>query len=376
MMSRPNLRTLVSKTPATEIPEAPEAPETQQQHPRRIAIRQACQRCRKRRVKCDGKEPCLPCEKSSTSCFYKKKQNQLISDLLAKVERLERENAEKDEILKNFSFGHDIEICKSVIQRLKDGNKSRRDVLDAMDVTREISNRLQLGNRQNASTDAGPAEPDMTSQFCSRHLQQRNVSRCSPGKLNRSVEATATLSAPGLPTPTALPSLAANGHTAQSHADNWTNHGLSKTYIRQLFLALLSWDCLPFCIICDAPFLPAFDTHSTQFCSQALVNALIALAIRVLIETENGSGPTSKNSFGSMQFFDTAEGLLLTSERLTSLPDIQALGILSIYQISCGRETESEKLAQLFCSNITGLCNQRLPEEKDEEYILEMMRYS
>lgn len=395
-MFRQNLPTLAAKSSAAQYTEA------QQQEPSRIQVRLACQRCRTKRAKashtisykppqlpqsnseeekyihpdfgqCDGREPCSRCQRASVDCFYEKRQREVILDLLAEIEQLKKENAEKDKLLETICFSHDVETCKTVIQRLKDGNQSMQAVLQTTDSRHTNSGRPQAGNQQQASTMIGLVDLDIepaTCQYCSCRLRPWNFPHCSPSDMSRSAEATVTLSAPGLPTPASLPSLPTHGDDVQSQTDDWTKRGLARAYVRQLFAALLSWDYLPFCIVCEAPFLRAYDSGSSQFCSSALVNALLALAIRVIIETENETVPPT-NCFGSSQFFDDAEAALAKGGQLSHLPDIQALGILSIYQISCGRETEAQMLAQLFFSSITGLCNQQsLAGEKDEQYIL------
>lgn len=121
--------------------------------------------------------------------------------------------------------------------------------------------------------DIGPA----TCPYCFCRIRPWNFNR-SPRDFSRSTQAAVTLSAPGLPTPVSLPSLYVNENADQLQTNGWMTLGLARVYVRQLFSALIIWDCLPCCIFCEAPFMQSFDTGSSQFCSQGLVNALIALA--------------------------------------------------------------------------------------------------
>lgn len=241
-----------------------------------------------------------------------------------------------------------------------------------MDNTDINSDSFQVGNRGQRVTPTGLANLDIGPKicsYCSYRISPWNFSH--PSDLNRSAEAVATLSAPGLPAPVRLPTPSINKDAAQSQTQNWEILGLEKAYVRQLFNALAKWDCLPFCIICEAPFLQAFDAGSSQFCSSALVNALLALAIRVIVETENETGSPPLNFPGSKQVFKNVEEILRRDVQPSHLPDIQALGMLSIYELSCGRETEAQALAQSFLSSITDLCDQQsLSEEKDKQYML------
>lgn len=322
-------------------------------------------------AQCDGRQPCVRCQRASADCLYKKRQRELITDLLAEIERLKNENAEKDKLLETFAFSHDVETCKTVIQNLKDGNKSRQDVLVAMD-SKTRSDNVPFSNQRERAVATGSVhldtEPTVCS-YCSCRLRPWQLSRSSRYFL-RFAEATATLSSPGLPSPVSLPSFYVNRDAAQSQADSWTTFGLTGAYLGRLFSALATWDCLPFCIVCEVPFTKNFATGSRDFCSQALVNALLALAIRVVIETENETEPPPANCLGSKQVFDDADKILRKGEQPSHLPDIQALGILSIYEISCGRKAEAEKLAQLFYSSVIDLCDRESLEEKDEQYVL------
>lgn len=113
--------------------------------------------------------------------------------------------------------------------------------------------------------------------------------------------------------------------------------------MRHLLDALLTWDYLPFCLLCKDSFLRDYHGGSARYCSSAPVNALLALATRVLNEND---------------------GSALSS----SLSDIQAFGILSLYQISCGRAPEAQELAEAFASSITDLCSREPLAGTRDEY--------
>ncbi|GJN76039.1 hypothetical protein PLICBS_010150 [Purpureocillium lilacinum] len=68
----------------------------------------------------------------------------------------------------------------------------------------------------------------------------------------------------------------------------------------------------------------------------------------------------------SQALFDEAEALTSGKEQLGTLPDIQTLGMLALYQVSCGREAEARELAEAFKAEITKLCLQE-PLEADKQ---------
>ncbi|KAM4066774.1 hypothetical protein HRG_000804 [Hirsutella rhossiliensis] len=167
--------------------------------------------------------------------------------------------------------------------------------------------------------------------------------------LSTLTEAPKATSTPALAAPVS-PSLPFDD-ASHAQTDRWTCAGCTVASVRQILDALLTWDYLPFCLMCKDPFClmckdPFFRDYcsgSSRYCSSALVNALIALATRVVHEISDEAespGPGFKTGPSA------------------NLPDIQAIGILSLYQITCGREAEAQALADSFAARIVNLCPQ------------------
>lgn len=162
--------------------------------------------------------------------------------------------------------------------------------------------------------------------------------------------------------------------------DAWTRAGLTVTDERDLVESTLSCEYIPFSLLCSGPFLRDYLSGAERFCSSALVNALLGLATYVqhtdkyasvskqqnYPQRQNGAMSTSPLCTDGGQlgqaFFREARQLL-TGNCLKSLPDVQAVGILSLYELACGRESEARALAELFCDAITGLCLRRVRDE-------------
>ncbi|KAL7903991.1 hypothetical protein GGI35DRAFT_490880 [Trichoderma velutinum] len=292
---------------------------------------------------CNGREPCFRCRKDNVDCTYGKRQREAIADVLAENERLKKSNTEKDKLLQPITYSHDVEACISIVDKLKEDNKTRQDGLRLITSTQIKNNNFKIGDAPKEAVTMGLPNSGIgpaICPFCSCRLRPWSFPRY-PSNSEMSANAIATLSAGGI------------------------------TYVRQLINFSTTWDFLPFCLICKVPFLHAYDTRSSDFCSTALVNALIALAIRVTTETENETGPSPANGIGSKQFFDNAERFLGDGRQPNHLPDIQAVGIMSIYKVTCGGIREAQTLAQLLWSGITDLCNRHPPEEEnDTQYAL------
>lgn len=94
---------------------------------------------------------------------------------------------------------------------------------------------------------------------------------------------------------------------------------------------------------------------------------MLALATRLINENNDDATVLPSGWLGSKLFSDEAERILQDSGRSNILPDIHALGILSLYHIRCGREAKAQELAEAFAASITELCQHEAPVHKEEE---------
>ncbi|KAF4587930.1 nitrate assimilation regulatory protein nirA [Ophiocordyceps camponoti-floridani] len=65
----------------------------------------ACQHCRRKRAKCDGKEPCERCSRSGRQCLFSSSQRESKDALRAEIERLRRKSAQSDALVDALSSG-------------------------------------------------------------------------------------------------------------------------------------------------------------------------------------------------------------------------------------------------------------------------------
>lgn len=121
-----------------------------------------------------------------------------------------------------------------------------------------------------------------------------------------------------------------DAYASESQLDTWTQTGWTKAHIRHLFDVVFTWDYLPFCVLCKDLFIQDYESASFQFCSSSLVNAILALA-SCLINDNNKDATLPSGWLGSRIFFDEATRGLQVQQSIKTLPDIQALGILSLY---------------------------------------------
>lgn len=155
---------------------------------------------------------------------------------------------------------------------------------------------------------------------------------------------------------------------SKSHRDPWTRTGWTRAHMRHLFDSLITRDYLPFSFICQDLFLHDYHVESRRFCSPALVHAMLAVATRSI----NGKGDDARTlpdgCFGSRMFFDEAVAIIQDSGSPLGLPDIQALGMLALYELRREQEAKALGLAETFAESITELCQQEPLISHGEDY--------
>lgn len=120
--------------------------------------------------------------------------------------------------------------------------------------------------------------------------------------------------------------------------DRWTNVTSDQEFIEHLCTLYFRWEYPLFASVSKEHFLADFRTGRHRYCSPLLANALLAVGCRFSDRPEARASPSDENP-GS-QFFAEAKRLL-TQQKTNSLLKIQALGLMSIWEASSGRDSES-----------------------------------
>jgi hypothetical protein len=163
-----------------------------------------------------------------------------------------------------------------------------------------------------------------------------------------------------------FPPLPIQSRGPRLQTDTWTGTGWTKDHILQLFDTLFAWEHLPICLLRKDLFIRDYKSGSTKFCSPALVHATLALATR-LISEDDSVGILPAGWLESATLFDIAKIAVENNASNDSIADTQALGMLSLYQIRCGRETEAWEYAEGLAHNIAklGKATRNVQEEED-----------
>ncbi|KAH6628042.1 hypothetical protein F5144DRAFT_577796 [Chaetomium tenue] len=330
---------------------------------RRSQIQTACDRCRQKRAKCDGNLPCQRCNDAGDECKYNYVRQESKGQLRAERVQLRQNNADSDALLRAIASIPDPHVCKAVMQGLLDGSISRHDILKNAQFYSPKPDSgitpLQPELTDPRSTSTSCFEQLLSWQSCLPHLQDDDNGRPETQGASRATSVQ--------PTSLLLPHLPLDAYTTQSHIDPWTKTGWTNAHIRHLIDALRTWDHLPFCLFSEDLFLQDYTSGSTRFCSSALVHAILALSIR-LINEGNDDGVAYLSGWPrSRSLLDTARKLLRDTKPPSTLPDVQALGMLSLYYLRCGRETEAQEYADAFTAGMNGLLQSPPPSIQVEE---------
>lgn len=123
-------------------------------------------------------------------------------------------------------------------------------------------------------------------------------------------------------------------------AGAWTKITDDSRLVQHLLALYFCWEYPTFASLSKEHFLKDFQDGRTRFCSSILVNALLALGCRFSSQPSTRANPDDPYTSGD-HFFKESLRLLAQEESHHSLTTIQALGIMSIREASCGRDSES-----------------------------------
>lgn len=122
--------------------------------------------------------------------------------------------------------------------------------------------------------------------------------------------------------------------------ENWTNITEDGSLVQHLLALYFCWEYPTFASLSKEHFLRDFQNGVHRYCSPILVNALLALGCRFSSKSSTRANPNDPYSSGD-HFFKEAQRLFYLEDEHHNLTTIQALGIMSIREASCGRDSES-----------------------------------
>lgn len=119
----------------------------------------------------------------------------------------------------------------------------------------------------------------------------------------------------------------------------WTRITEDTDLVKHLLALYFSWEYPTFATFSKEQFLRDFQNGRRRYCSPILTNALLALGCRFSTQPVTRTNPSDPYSSGD-HFFKESQRLLSQETDHHSLTTVQALGIMSIREASCGRDSE------------------------------------
>ena len=161
------------------------------------------------------------------------------------------------------------------------------------------------------------------------------------------------------------------GPETDSVHGTWTSVTSDINLVYHLLALYFCWEYPTFAPLSKEHFLQDFREGRHRYCSPILVNALLALGCRFSSEAVTRLIPDNHRTSGD-HFFQEAQRLLDQETNHHSLTTIQALGIMSVRETSCGRHSMSRYYAgqSIRLALEMGLHHVRGDQEEDERTVV------
>ncbi|KAL5603955.1 hypothetical protein FOVSG1_006705 [Fusarium oxysporum f. sp. vasinfectum] len=152
----------------------------------------------------------------------------------------------------------------------------------------------------------------------------------------------------------------------EHHPPAWTSITNNTNLILHLLALYFCWEYPIFAPLSKKHFLQDFRDGRHRYCSPLLVNALLALGCRFSTNLITRAYSEDPQSAGD-HFFKESQRLFDQETDHHSLTTIQALGIMSIREASCGRSSESRYYAGQSIQLAFEMCLHRTPDKEDKD---------
>ncbi|KAK9442167.1 fungal specific transcription factor [Metarhizium brunneum] len=339
----------------------------------------ACTECRKKRAKCDGQRPCGRCKaQKDVDCVYEIPVRQSKENLRTEIESLRVRQRSSDQV---FAALVRPDLWEEVLRRLR-GGQSVENISDWLGtaLSSDISDDHVLGPASGSGLGAGPSRSigqlslgvdiGATQQPGIRGDVQQNspwtISQAGSTRSNSYTDAMNWTSdnAPGPPqtrvgswaepmppdhmSDSAMPRYRGleqilsfmDESEVKTPPQSWTSITGDINLVQHLLALYFCWEYPTFASLSKEHFLQDFQDGRQRYCSPILINALLALGCRFSTHPMTRANPNDPYSSGD-HFFKESQRLFNQETDHHSLTTIQALGIMSIREASCGRDSES-----------------------------------
>ncbi|EXL64809.1 hypothetical protein FOPG_18946 [Fusarium oxysporum f. sp. conglutinans race 2 54008] len=405
-----------SSTPSTASGTAPNTISHPQNSKRRrglgVVTPNACTECRKKRAKCDGKKPCGRCKaQKNIECVYELPVRQSKEDLRTEIKSLRQKQRSDDQV---FAALVRPELWEEVLTRLRSG-QSIENISQWLRGSSHLSGGAlpSFSSRPEAPT-MGPIPGFPGSGLGSLAAMNLGVNQVLPqqppmgpeigqhspwhSSFHSQTGSTRSNSHPDImdwttdlrgPPQNRVRSWAEGMHPDQitdgiryrgteqilsssnepelrTLTSTWTAITSDSILIQHLLALYFCWEYPTFASLSKEHFLQDFQEGRNRYCSPILVNALLALGCRFSTQPMSRANPNDPHTSGD-HFFKESLRLFSQERDHHTLTTIQALGIMSIREASCGRDSESWYYAGQSIRLAIEMGLHRIMDEGDED---------
>ncbi|KAK9235283.1 fungal-specific transcription factor domain-containing protein [Lipomyces kononenkoae] len=285
---------------------------------RRKHISKACDECRRRRAKCDGRRPsCTPCVSRTIDCNYRAEEDGRRPASKAYVELLRN----RIDILERTLRSHSIDVDASVTEHASAGHdiKAGTSSSNFQELCASFEGALSLDASLNYDDDGelryyGPASGRLEFPSCDDTRED------SPDDERQHQWATAQ------------PRLQYN-HYLNIAEDEVKVPEELKSHLLDLFF---TWQN-PWCQIVNETLFRESEATQGRYSSPLLLSCIMAMGSRFSDDPQLRTDPEDPNTSGVL-FLEKAEVLLYYDLKWPSLTTIQSLSILSIMKVATGSD--------------------------------------
>ncbi|KAI8627220.1 hypothetical protein F5Y19DRAFT_477789 [Xylariaceae sp. FL1651] len=240
---------------------------------RRDAVLLACQKCRARKVKCDGHRPsCSPCRSRGFRCEFKDKPNETAyTDLKRRFHELEQQHMELVELYDMLKSRPEAEAY-TILQRLR----SKADVHSITSSIKEADLLVQHEPTSTSSRGSSSSQPSFTTETL-LNIHHPNAYPQQPlpnGETADSRPQTISMSGTTLEEHKFPP----HKDMRDARANQWTTVTNNDHMLANFISLYLSWDHASLRLFDEDYFLEQMVAVRTEYCSPLLVNAILAVA--------------------------------------------------------------------------------------------------
>jgi hypothetical protein len=303
---------------------------------------------------CDGQQPCRPClSRAKPDCQYNIPARQSKGELRTKLGHLRQQQQLANEVLAAVTAPDTSDGALALLRRgqstrsISEWAKEARGSMIRRSFNQPFSSQVSHASSMSLNTNPTDINAKDRTSTAHRHLPEQLFDSSGSYSTESLFGSLYPEYDSGMPTnfsgleqvlwPISTP-------TSQPLSGNWTKITGDVNLIHHLLALYFCWEYPIFAPFHKEHFLRDFHNGERRYCSSLLINAILALSCRFSTLPLTRIDPADPASAGD-HFFKEARLLLDKEATQHSLTTVQALAVMSMREVSCGRDQEGRYYA-------------------------------